>query len=183
MIKRYIVFLALVSCLFVMMGCGGEDNSAPADATITIAPTEITVTDGSLWDVHRQPWLITVKDPNGIPLRGVELRISFIWASPDGRYDSLLFDVDNCDGINETPLAQLNDGNTPVDSPMTVSTDEDGSYILNFDFLSGGLDADCDGLLDLDLAGDPLILEWNADIEVTSGSVFNSATFEVKAPE
>jgi hypothetical protein len=114
-------------------------------------------------------------------LDDVDLRISFIWASDI----SLTYDLD-CDGINETPLAQLNDGNTPVDSPMTVTTDKDGSYILNFDFISGAVDTDCDGIAedsDADTAGiQPAYFEWNGTVQVTSGSLFSSAEFSVAGP-
>ncbi len=184
MIKRYIYFLAIIALLFTgIIGCGGGDTNAPADAVITINPAEIKITDGSLRDVHTQDFLITVKDPNGIPLEDVELRITFIWSSPDGKFDTLYYDLrpydppTTCgDGTAETPLAQLTDGGNPVDSPLVVTTDKDGSYILRFEFLSGGLDTNCDG------TGDS-ILEWSADLEVTSGSVFGSAKFEVAKPD
>ena len=62
---------------------------------------------------------------------------------------------------------------------MTVTTDEDGSYIVNLDFLSGAIpDFDCDGVVDVPLA----VLEWSGTLQVTSGSLFASADFEVKAP-
>lgn len=183
--KKHYIFLFLAGILFIFAGCGGGGSSdAPAESRITISPSSYSVKNSSYWDVHRKDFLITVKDPNGVPLRDVDLRISFIWASPDGRFQTLFYDLASCgDGIRETPLAQLNDGNNPKDSPMTVKTDENGSFILNLDFLSGGVDFNCDGAIDLDADSEPIVLEWNADIQVISGSVFGSAEFTVEAFE
>ncbi len=56
---------------------------------------------------------------------------------------------------------QLYDGNTPQDSPMNVYTDDYGVYNLRVDFTSG------EGR------------EYTADVEVRSGSVYDSATISV----
>jgi hypothetical protein len=62
----------------------------------------------------------------------------------------------------EFAVVQLYDGGSPKDSPMKVKTDENGSYTLRFDYNVGVS------------AG-----EYYGDIEVTSGSIFKSARFEV----
>ena len=190
MIKKIIIGLCLMGSFFIWSGCGGN-NEAPVGSIITISPSELTITDGSLQDIHKQRFLITVKNTSGVPLKDVELRTSFIWASPDGVLDTLVFDLNPCDGTADTTLAQLydgdpDDGGAPVDSPFNTSTNEDGVYELWFRFISGGFDGNCDSFVDLedplDPTSDPIIFEWNADLEVSSGSSFASATLAVEAP-
>ncbi len=60
-------------------------------------------------------------------------------------------------------LVQLLDTNSPANSPYHATTDENGSYISRLQFKSGGG------------------LSYRADLQVTSGSLFKSATLEVKA--
>ena len=122
-----------------------------------------------------------------MPLNNVTLRSSFIWASPDGVLDTLVFDLNPCDGTAETTLAQLYDGDpdnggVPVDSPFNASTNNDGVFELWVRFISGGFDSNCNLSIDLDSNGDPIIFEWNADLEVSSGSSFSTATFTIAAP-
>jgi len=190
MIKKIIIGLCLMGSFFIWSGCGGN-NEAPEGTIITINPSSITVTDGSLQDIHKQRFLVTAKNPSNVPLNNVSLRMSFIWASPDGVLDTLVFDLDPCDGTAETTLVQLydgdpDDGGVPVDSPFNTSTNEDGVFELWLRFISGGFDSDCDGSIDLedpaDPTSDPIIFEWNADLEVTSGSSFSSATLTVAKP-
>lgn len=153
--KNIIVSLILTGLLF-LLGCGGAIDlgpggsvSAPEDATITISPSSVTVKDGrssSYWDT--QYFFITVKNKNGIPLPDVEIRMYYIWAAPASSY-----------------VVQFYEGDTPVNSAHYAVTDENGTYKLRFDFMSGGG------------------LEYKADLEVTSGPLYASAPFEVKVPE
>ena len=180
--KRGKAAILLSITLLILLSIGGCGKApAPPDATITISPSDVTVNDSSYWGVNTQYFQIVVKDANGIPLKDVELTINFIWANPDKNPNDLdlLYDL-NCDGTPETPLVQFYDGDNAKDSPMVVKTDENGSYILRFEFLSGGVDLDCDGAVDVDANGDPVVLAYKGDIEVTSGSVYTSAKFEVK---
>ncbi len=123
MIKRYIMFITFVGLLFIVPGCAGDYDiqNAPADATITINPSEVTVSDatGSAW--HTQYFHIVVTDANGFLLENIRLRIEFIWAVPD---------------IYGT--VQFYRGSSTVDSPFYASTDGDGAYTLRMDFVSGG---------------------------------------------
>ena len=176
---------------FIWSGCGGS-NEAPEGSIITISPSDLTITDGSLQDIHKQRFLVTVKNPSSVPLNNVKLRMSFIWATPDGVLDTLVYDMNPCDGTSETPLAQLYNGDpdaggVPVTSPFNTKTNEDGVFEIWLRFISGGFDVfPCDGVIELedpaDLTSDPLIFEWNADLEVTSGSSYSSATLSVAAP-
>ncbi|MEE8300474.1 MAG: hypothetical protein V3R28_04120, partial [Desulfatiglandales bacterium] len=124
MIKRCIIFIAFVGLLFIVPGCGGGDDieGAPADATITINPSEISVSDASaLATPHSEYFHIVVEDAAGFPLRNIRLTIRFWLAVPD-IYGVVLF----------------YHGGSPVDSPFNALTDDNGAYILRMDFYSGG---------------------------------------------
>jgi hypothetical protein len=191
MIKKIIIGLCLTGSLFLWSGCG-RSYEAPEGSVITISPSEITITDGSLQDIHKQRFLITVKNPLNVPLNNVKIRSSFIWSTPDGVLDTLVYDMNPCDGTPETPLAQLydgdpDDGGAPVNSPFNTTTNEDGVFEIWVRFISGGYDAfPCDNVIELtdptDPTSDPIVFEWNADLEVTSGSSFGSATLTVEKP-
>ena len=143
--KKLIPGLVILTVLLVLSACGGKGDSAPATATLTISPSESAVTDGSTTSTwSTQYFTIVVKDAQGIPLSDVALDISYSWAIPSA-YGAV----------------QLYDGNTPVDSPMEATTDENGEYVRRFDFQSGGG------------------LEYSGPLEVRSGSLFGAADFSV----
>jgi len=113
-----------VGLLFIVPGCGGgyDIQDAPADATITINPSEFTLSDSSLsTTTHTQYFHIVVKDANGFSLENIRLAIAFLWAVPD------IYGI-----------VQFYHGGSPVDSPFYALTDGDGAYILRMDFVSGG---------------------------------------------
>jgi hypothetical protein len=121
--KRYFFPLILIftGILFILSGCGGGVE-APEGATITTSTDSITVTvtdTSSHW--HKESIVITVKDANGIPLKDVVLRISYVWAIPD-----------------YYGLVQFYSDGTPVDSPFYAETDEEGNFVLELGFLAGG---------------------------------------------
>ncbi len=148
MIKRCIIFIAFVGLLFIVPGCGGGDDieDAPVDATITINPSESTVSDSAgFTTTHSEYFNIVVEDANGFLLRNIRLTISFVWAVPD------VYGV-----------VQFYHGGSPVDSPFNALTDDDGAYLLRMDFDSGGG------------------LAYTATLQVTSGSAYASAEFEVE---
>jgi hypothetical protein len=62
-------------------------------------------------------------------------------------------------------VVQFYHGGSPVDSPFNALTDGDGAYMLRMDFYSGGG------------------LEYNGALQVTSGSAYGSADFEVDTGE
>ncbi len=159
MIRRYIISLALVGLLFIITGCGGGGGAeggseeAPAEATITINPSSLSYAGGDDTTVVAefvQQFNIVVKDPAGIPLRNVDLTIFYPFAVPGSNV------VQFYDG-------DPNQGAPAQDSPMTVTTDENGSYTLFITFLANGG------------------LEYSADVQVSSGAVYGSSTFEVTA--
>ncbi|MBI5055513.1 MAG: hypothetical protein HZB61_02695 [Nitrospirae bacterium] len=147
-------FLMIISLFFVLSGCGGGDPQgggsvdAPADGTITVGLSSASITDTSAATSTETFCCLTVvvKDANGIPLRDVNVSIAFPFAVPDS-----------------TGLVQLLDSNTPKDSPLSVTTDENGAYYLSFQYKRGGG------------------ASYKGDFLVTSGALSATATFEVKA--
>lgn len=168
MTRRYIIYLALISLLFIPFGCGGGSGGrggedAPADATLTINPpsTTITIDAGASLKTYTSSFTIVVKDANDIPLNDVDLTISYPWASTSASSGVVQFYDGNPDGGSATAVA----------SPLTAATDKNGSYTMWFTYTVG----DTDG----DPANDAGDLEYKGDFQVTSGSLFESATFEV----
>jgi len=160
MTRRHIIYSALISLIVILISCGGGgveggSEEAPAEATITINPSsssyaggDDTTTVGSFVTNFN----IVVKDPNGIPLRNVDLTIFYPFANPGGSVVQF-YDGDPSQGA------------PAQDSPMTVKTDENGSYTLFIVFLANGG------------------LEYSADIQVSSGAVYAASTFEVTVSE
>lgn len=174
MIKKYIIHMVLISLAFISVGCGGSGgggggrggDDAPADSSITINPasTTITVTAGSSLTTYVSSFNIVVKDANGIPLNDVDLTISYPWASTSKTVGVVQF----YDGY---PYGSA----TAIASPVTVATDKNGAYTIWFTYVVGDTDGD-----PLNDAGD---LEYKGDFQIISGSVYNSATFEVTTGE
>ncbi len=166
MLRKYIIYLALISLLFISLSCGGGSGGrggedAPAEATITINPlsTTITVAKEAPLTTYISSFTIVVKDGKGIPLNDVDITISYPWASTKAVDGVVQFYDGNPDG-----------GASEIDSPTTAATDKNGAYTIWFKYWVGDtapLTAD---------AGD---LEYKGDFQVTSGSVYQSATFEV----
>ncbi len=160
--RRYIISLALVALLLIIPGCG-RDNSedAPADATITISPSSntITVAAGYPLTTYSSSFTIVVKDKKGTPLNDVDLTISYPWASTATTTGVVQF----YDGVPDG-------GASATVSPMTATTDKNGAYTIWFTYQVGDT---APGVAD---EGD---LAYKGDFQVTSGSLFSSATFEV----
>ena len=128
--KKYILTgLILMSFLFVLSGCGGNDGidlgpggcvTAPVGSILNIQPGDFSKTDPDPASVHTTNFTISVTDENGIPLNDVLLWISYPFAVPDS-----------------SGRVQLYDGDVSKPSPMNVCTDVDGLYHLRFDYISG----------------------------------------------
>ncbi len=117
------MFIAFVGLLFIVPGCGGYDDiqNAPADATITINPSEVTLSDATgSTTTHTQYFHIAVKDTNGFPFENIRLTIAF---------------VGDIYGV-----VQFYHGGSAVDSPFNAVTDGNGAYVLRMDFDSGLLE-------------------------------------------
>ncbi len=89
---------------------------------------------------------IVVTNQNGVPLNDVDIWITYPWAVP-----------------NPANRVQLYDGDIPKDTPMSVKTDSNGTYILRMDYVRGGG------------------VEYTGTIQVTSGSVAGLADFSVSS--
>ncbi len=152
MLKRFFIVISLISFIFILQGCGGYDaplsgeyTSPPEDGSITINPSTIKIKDASGPVVtDREQFQIVVTNADGIPLDNVEVVVSYPWAVP-----------------SPAGFVQFYDGDTPVDSPMTVVTDQNGTYIVKFNYLRGGI-------------------SYEGEFQFISGSLYGSATFKVE---
>ncbi|MBI5408939.1 MAG: hypothetical protein HZA14_06205 [Nitrospirae bacterium] len=127
--KNVYTVLLITGLFFMLSACGGGgvgdggsvDAPADSDIAITVSPDEATITDGSSTTVVDTYYFQIVVKKGDIPLRDVNLSISFPWAVP-----------------SPAGAVQLYDGATKVDSPMNVTTDANGAYNLRFDYIRGG---------------------------------------------
>jgi hypothetical protein len=115
MSKRYIIFLAFISLLFIIPGCGGGGGSgidAPAGSIITVNPSDIEIEFLSGDTIYNFAVVVTNEDE--IPLNNIELFISGPFAVPrvPARYQFYR----NSNGVN------------PVDSHFSEKTNENGVY-------------------------------------------------------
>lgn len=143
-------YLLLPLSLFFLINCGGAKNpAAPSGAVITINPSSFELTTGSTLPITYRTAYFTITvyqdSANTKPMSDIKITIDHVFASPAERYYIQFY----------------NDGER-VDSPLSVTTDNYGTYVLRVDFMSGGGVA------------------FKGDINVRSGSAFINATFEVK---
>lgn len=151
MIKRCIIFIAFVGLLFIVPGCGGGDDieNAPVDATITINPSEFNLSDSTGFTTTHSEYFNIVVED----ANGFLLENIRLTISFVWAVVPVVPDVYG--------VVQFYHGGSPVDSPFNALTDDDGAYLLRMDFDSG------DGLA------------YTATLQVTSGSAYGSANFEV----
>jgi hypothetical protein len=156
--NKRLINLITTAFLLVLIACGGggggSGNDAPVEAEITTSVTAITwsfLEAAPLSCENVDSFYIVVKDKGtDIPLRDVNVTISNPLAVP-----------------NNTAI-QLYDGN-PTDggsketSPMTLTTDKNGTITLYFKYCGGGGVA------------------YKGDFLVSSGPLFETVTFEVTA--
>jgi hypothetical protein len=154
MINRCILFIG-ITFLFILSACGGGGgNDAPFNATITVDPTSISVSfldTDPLSCTNVSSIMIVVKNDKGIPLRDVDLDIFYPFATPAPGAVVQLYDGDPGHGA------------AAKDSPLSVTTDENGAYTLFFEYCGG--------------AG----IEYKEDFRISSGSLSEAVTFEVTA--
>jgi hypothetical protein len=135
MIKRYIIYSALISLLFISYGCGGGGGGedAPAGSTITVNPSSITY--DSISGDTIQNISVVVKNEDAILLNNVELFISGPFAEPrvPARYQ----------------FYKKFDAADPVDSGFTAVTNQNGVYefsIKIYAFVGGSPSAFLDSI-------------------------------------
>lgn len=119
---RPAVYMLLLFVVVALFACGEDDVCPPPDATITLSPNSVDISDGGgATQIHTHYYTIYVSDSDERPISGAKLSIFYQWAVPDA-YSAV----------------QLYDGTTPVNSPFNAETDEFGVYYLRVDFTSGG---------------------------------------------
>ncbi|MFO0751767.1 MAG: hypothetical protein U0411_00395 [Thermodesulfovibrionales bacterium] len=145
--SRAVSFLLLL-CLVALSGCGGGGgNSAPSGSSLSVNPAEITVTDAaSSTSWTTQFYTISLQNAEGQSLGKTKVTITFPYAVP-----------------SSYGVVQLYDGDTPVNSPLDVETDDFGVYYLRLDMQTGGG------------------LEYSGDLEARSGDAFASSKITVNS--
>lgn len=135
-ILKKVYFLVPIFSLFII-SCDPGNPAAPYGSKITINPSEVTIeytestmtvtidsTEveytwfGPTW--YTQYYQIVVTDENGKPMDGVNINISYLWASPSRYY-----------------AVQFYHNGERVSSPFTAKTDKYGAYNLRVDFHVG----------------------------------------------
>jgi hypothetical protein len=126
-------------------GIGDEcDTSIVSTISIT-GPETITDTSPSM-STDSVFFAIVVKNESNVPLNDVVIWITYPWAVPA-----------------PAGLTQLYDGDIPKDSPMSVTTDSNGTFILRMDYVRGGG------------------ASYTGTLEVKSGSIVGTAEFSVSS--
>ncbi|HEY4716162.1 MAG TPA: hypothetical protein VII00_03585 [bacterium] len=139
--------------IFIIILASGQcANVAPYESTISITPDGVDLQD-TFHEYLNQQFVITVTDKDDVPLNGVEITISFIFAP------NYSCPVSSC---LSAPIIELVDkDNNVVNSPFTTTTGEDGTYTITTRIYSGS---------------------WSfvGDLEVRSGATgFNSVEIKV----
>ena len=144
------LFLGLVAC----GGAGGSGNDAPAEAEITTSVDSISwsfVDTAGYSCSFVDSFIIVVKDKaTNVPLNNVRLTIFNALAVPNTGV-ILLYDGDP------------NDGGHGENSPMTVTTDKNGTFQLFFGYCGGGN------------------VEYASPFTISSGPLNKVVSFEVTA--
>ncbi len=162
-VRRYRVgIILLIPLILFFIACGTDIDSptgeiiAPPGSEIVINPSSLEVTDGSPTETrHYTTFAISVFDPEGKPIGRVKLKISYLWANPDDYNLVQLYDG-SCSNSNPPT-------NPPKNSPMDAVTNDYGVYNLCVGFSTGNG------------------LEYNASINVYSGTVYSSAELSIKS--
>ena len=122
MIKRFSVLISTIILAFMFIGCGNNEV-APEGSEITFGVGDVSVSDGGAFEAWSNMTLlpVIVKNADGLPLNNVKIAISYPWAVP-----------------STYGVVQFYKNGVAVNSPMTVTTDETGTYVINYRFQSGG---------------------------------------------
>lgn len=117
--------LSVLFSIFILAGCVGGGGNAPSGSSLTIYPSFISITDNGT-DNKTQLITASLKDSNGEPLREIDIWVSFSPISNTGS------------DPGSSPLIQVYDGITPVETPFSVKTDKNGIYAFYVRLRTGG---------------------------------------------
>jgi hypothetical protein len=143
MIRIQTIAIAAMLAISAMLGgCG--DNTAPSGATITISPPSDSIEDASLTaSSSSKDFTITVKNKDGLLMNNVDVVIS-------------------ARGQQWGLVQLMTTGNVLLSEPVTVTTDDTGTYTVRLLMVHGGG------------------AKYKFDLWATSASASASATIEVK---
>lgn len=153
--KKRLIYLITTAFLFILIACGGGGggSDAPAEAKITTSVSSITWTfaEAAGWQCENvDSFYIVVQDiATDVPLKNVNVTIYNPLAAPPIDAPIQLYD------------GNPNSGGSKEDSPMTLTTDENGAITVYFQYCGGGG------------------VEYGGDFLVSSGPIFETVTFDV----
>jgi hypothetical protein len=139
---QYIAVAAMLAVSAMLGGCG--DNTAPSGATITIYPASFSLEDAAaVASSSSKDFTITVKNKDGLLMNNVDVVISAI--------------------AQQWGYAQLmTTRNVLLPEPVTVTTDDTGTYTVRLSMVHGGG------------------AKYKFDLNAVSASASASATIEIK---
>lgn len=158
----------MLAIVFMLGGCGSDDEAIPTESTIDIQPASKPWTipmratpcpyDPNLWVDERV--LITVKNKDDVPLGDIRVAIS---ADLTAAYTS---------GVQESlQLYKDANNNQIVDAPdILVSGNGSPAYVTHTDEYTGAVSV----LLRVNLS-----CPFRGNVIVTAGPLYGSASFEV----
>jgi len=157
--KNRLINLIIAALFLGIVACGGEGpgsgSDAPAEAAISTSVSDIswTFADTAAYSCSFvDSFIITVKDKaTNVPLSNVRLTIFNALAVPNSPGVILLYDGDP------------NDGGHGENSPMTVTTDKNGTFTLFFGYCGGGN------------------VDYSSPFTISSGPLNEIVTFAVSA--
>jgi len=157
--KNRLIILITAALFLVLIACGGGGEGsgidAPEEAVITTSVDDISwsFADTAGYSCSFvDSFIITVKDKaTNVPLNNVRLSIFNALAVPNSPGVILLYDGDP------------NDGGHGENSPMTVTTDKNGTFQLFFGYCGGGA------------------VEYASPFTISSGPINEVVSFEVTA--
>jgi len=146
------IFIRILMIFVIAAGMTRCADVSPDDTDIIIYPESFSL-KGLADERLNQSFEIVVKNKKGEPLNDVEITIAFKFA-PDF----------NCPPSSVTctipPGLLLDENRNPQNSPFTTKTKEDGKYTVWLNYWHGA--------------------EWKGQLEVYSGTAYESADVEVK---
>ncbi len=154
-LRRSLTGLLCLVFPLVISGCGGG-NAPPPSGSMTISPPSTSWTVGAtnppVYEMQFQPFLVVVKDANGIPLKGVSVILSLGLSA--GTSTNALMTIYLTDPTTGQPT-------TPITTPTDVTTNSSGTINLWVGMETGGT------------------LNYSGNLFVYSGALQTSASLSV----
>ena len=158
----------IVLTLAVFQGCGSKHDTAPSGSSITITPSDLSLSNIYLYGDVKQDYVVTLKYSDGTPIPDTALTVKGSYASP----------VTSTTGSYKVPRYQFwhysnanaNADNVAENSGFTAITDKSGNYTFSIQIYS---------TVTLTTNGTPVNNAFTDNITVTSGAASGSTKVTV----